>query len=231
MIIEAIPGMERVMREEPPQGWVILVTGEPGTLKSTFVYSLMLAAGKKGEGGKSIYITLEQPPETLLSNLKSVGVEPDDDMIEMVDFASLKWELNYNISFMADEAAEMVFSRIKDITKRGSDRPVMLALDSLNAFYILSSNDRRFRMRVEQMFQRLRKNGITSFLIMEKVDNTPRDEFFLADGIIELGVMKREEGKCRYLEVKKMRGVKHSLTPHLLEVTGEGLALRGEIID
>jgi len=48
----------------------------------------------------------------------------------------------------------------------------------------------------------------------------------LADGIIELGMQKSPAGVKRYIQVKKMKAVKHSLDPYLIDIAkGGGLTI------
>ena len=57
------------------------------------------------------------------------------------------------------------------------------------------------------------------------------NEGFLCDGIIHLG-LKRKQGKLlRFLQIEKMRTCKHSMEMHALEVFPGGLMVLGPIFD
>ena len=59
MLRDSIPGLERVFRTDIEAPKVILVTGPPGSMKSSFCYSVISSyLERSGEFG--LYITLEE---------------------------------------------------------------------------------------------------------------------------------------------------------------------------
>src|SRR5207244_787535 len=70
----AIEGLDKVIRSDilPPK--VILVTGPPGSMKTSFCYTLM-SRYLKDTGEFGLYTTLEETVQSHLRNMESLGVE------------------------------------------------------------------------------------------------------------------------------------------------------------
>jgi KaiC/GvpD/RAD55 family RecA-like ATPase len=56
-----------------------------------------------------------------------------------------------------------------------------------------------------------------------------RPEHFLADGTIELGVIEDKGGVKRYIQISKMRAVKHAMEKHQLMIDKNGINILGPI--
>ena len=82
-------------------------------------------------------------------------------------------------------------------------------------------------------FNLLRDSGLTSFIIEEtQVSGDNRrhiPESYLADGVIELGVIETPELISRYLQIRKMRAARHSMKKHQLVINEGGLEVLGPV--
>jgi KaiC/GvpD/RAD55 family RecA-like ATPase len=56
-----------------------------------------------------------------------------------------------------------------------------------------------------------------------------KPEHFLADGVIELGLIEAADGVKRYIQIRKMRAVNHKMEKHQLAVGEQGLSVLGSI--
>src|SRR5438132_12667678 len=84
----AIEGLDKVIRSDilPPK--VILVTGPPGSMKTSFCYTLM-SRSLKDTGEFGLYTTLEETVQTHLRIMQSLGVELSMNM-QLSDFTDLR---------------------------------------------------------------------------------------------------------------------------------------------
>src|SRR2546428_11040084 len=84
----AIDGLDKVIRSDivPPK--VILVTGPPGSMKTSFFYTLM-SRNLKDTGEFGLYTTLEETVQSHLRNMESLGVELSMNM-PISDFTGLR---------------------------------------------------------------------------------------------------------------------------------------------
>jgi KaiC/GvpD/RAD55 family RecA-like ATPase len=226
MFRHTLPGLANVIRGEVPRGLLILVTGGPGTLKSTLVGTILSRyLEKTREFG--LYITLEESKESHLRNMASVGVKPPENL-EIFDYLDIRREYGAD-SEEALDLLEGIESMIKFYKERRQNF-TCIALDSLNALYSLIplSNLRR---RMYHFFDTFKIYGLTAFVVLEKPHHTAREiyagEEFMADAIFNMGMMRTEEDITIYLQVEKLRGVVHSRKKYQIGVSDAGLVVLG----
>ncbi|WP_440952247.1 RAD55 family ATPase [Methanococcoides sp. FTZ1] len=221
--IDTIEGLDDIFKTDIPKGSVVLITGPPGSLKSGLVFS-MLSKYLENSGEYGIYITLEQSKKNHLENMRSMGVELPDNLT-ISDFTD--YRLQYD-EFSGD-LLNLIETNIIQYKNKLGDNFTCLALDSLGALYsLMDVEPRLLRKRLYHLIEPLRREELTTFLILEMADpNGPNHEFegYLADGIIELGVHTKEDSTNRYIKVKKMRASAHSMDPHILTVSNSGLQI------
>jgi len=89
MFCDAIPGMDKIFQTEPPEGSVILIVGNAGTLKSAFTYNLISndMAHRPSDLVQCIYVTLEETRDSLIRNFKTMGI-PISERIQVSDVAT-----------------------------------------------------------------------------------------------------------------------------------------------
>src|SRR5205823_781937 len=85
---DAIDGLEKVIRTDITPPKVILVTGPPGSMKTSFCYTLM-SRYLKDTGEFGLYTTLEETVQSHLRNMDSLGVELSMNM-QISDFTDLR---------------------------------------------------------------------------------------------------------------------------------------------
>ncbi|MEW6069630.1 MAG: ATPase domain-containing protein [Candidatus Thermoplasmatota archaeon] len=228
MLRDTVTGLDRLFEKDIPEGFVILVTGTPGTLKSGFVHQVLsnyLAKTKKF----GVYATLEEPKDSHLRNMRSLGIKKLENL-EIFDYSDIRKE------WKAEEETLDMVRITEDIIgfykEKKGDEFTIFALDSLNALYSLvrSTNLRRDSYH---FFTTLRDSKLTSFVTLElpKEYGEYAPEYFLTDGVIEVGVIETREDVTRYLQIKKMRAVKHSMKKHQLVVEEDGLAVLGPVYE
>ncbi len=234
MFKNCINGMNELFNEDSdiPTGSVILVTGVEGGLKSGFVFNMM-SNYFAGNGRHGLYATLEEPEESHLRNMASFGIKKSDKL-HIFDYKDIRHEWKHEEPDMVKVTEEMI-----DFYKEKYNNLTVFALDSLNALYSVSSQA-KFRKNMYRFFTMLRDKDLTSFLIMEtcstekhmllsSADYAERPEYFLTDGIIELGMVEAKESVKRYIQIRKMRGANHSMDKHQITVEKDGLHILGSV--
>jgi len=234
MFQHTIKGLDKIFKTNNYENMIIMVSGYTGTLKSTFTYSIISKFIENNPGTIGLYATIEEPKESLLKNLKSLGIEPND-RIFIADYnrtREMYREESENTDFL--ELTEKLILSTKE--ERG-DNFCVFALDSLNALYTLTKMDNEYliRKRIYYFFKLLRDSNLTSFILQE-IPREPQyvskdNENFLADGVIELGIRRTLEGKKRYIEVIKMRQNNHSMKQYVIDLDSDGLSVLGPSVD
>ena len=192
-----------------PQGHVVLISGMPGTMKSSIAYSILFNNAKK-ENKKCLYISLEQGRDSLVEHMAGLGMNHSevDTLINIVDMGYLR--LN-----MDEEASDQqpwieIFKMYAENLKANTEYEI-LVIDSLPVLELLAKMDDR-REDLFYLFGWLRDLGATTFIVAEASDDTTIvfEEDFLADGIIRVKKERQGYDISRQIVIDKMRGTKHN---------------------
>jgi len=228
MFLNSMPGLHRIFKQDIERPKIILITGPPGSLKSSFVYSL-LTTHLHNTGEFGLYTTLEESVASHLRNMESIGVDISLNL-QISDYSDLRTDDDGEIDFI--KFTEKMITHFKKV--RG-DKFSCFAFDSLGALYSLMDKQEGMRKRMFHFFRMLRENNLFSLLIMERVPGSDSqllgNEGFLADGIIYLGLKRRQERLVRYVQVEKMRATRHSMEMFAMEIKENGISVLGPIFD
>ncbi|MGM0406042.1 MAG: RAD55 family ATPase [Thermoplasmatota archaeon] len=233
MFKDTIPGLDRVFHTDvkPPQ--VSLVTGPPGSMKTSFCYSLMTRYVEK-TGNFGLYTTLEENVDSHLNNMESLGIDLSLNM-QISDITDLR-EIDQIVE--DDEETDYIDfleTMLRHFKKEKGDKFKVFALDSLGALYSLMENEKNMRKKMFYFFKLLRDLDLYSFVVMERSlggeANLLGNEGFLVDGVIMLGIDRNRGKLTRYLQIEKMRACKHSMEKHALDIGDNGLKILGPIFE
>jgi circadian clock protein KaiC len=206
-----------------PVGHVVLVAGCSGSMKSSFVFSILYHAALH-DNLNGLYITLEQSGESMIRNMISAGiVRGGEEILEkklvVSDIPTLRRGLGER-----GGTDMMWFDVLLNLIKfhKGSGELHLCAIDSLDVLYALT----RLKEPRQELFhfvQTLKDLKITTFMISEMDRDSQRFakygfESFLSDAIIHLDLRRVGDAIVNlYLSIVKMREVKHDRTYyHLL---------------
>ncbi|RLF70760.1 MAG: signal transduction protein [Thermoplasmata archaeon] len=227
MFLDTLEGLSRIFRGDIKPPKVILVTGPPGSLKSSFVY-MLFSKYLKNRDEVGLYCTLEESVASHLTNMESLGVELIYNM-QIIDFSSLRRE-EEEMDYL-----EFLKKSLVRFKEKYGEHFTLFALDSLGALYSIMEDDTNLRKRMYHFFQFLRELNLFSFLIMERDPDSPSqflgNESYLSDGIIYLGMKNRKGQIIRFIQIEKMRTVEHSMAPHAITVRKGDISILGEILD
>jgi len=228
MFLNTIPGFDKIFKSDIQPPKVILVSGVPGSLKSSFSY-IMLTKHVQDTGEFGLYATLEESTDSYLNNMQSIGVEPNVNL-QISDYTDFRNEEEESIDYL--QFTEKMISYFKET--RG-DKFTCFGFDSLGALYSLMTHEEDMRKRMYHFFNMLRKYNLISLVIMERAKDGEShlmgNEGFLSDGIIVLGMMRRQGKLIRYIQVEKMRALNHSMELHALEIGNGGISILGPIFE
>ncbi len=211
-----IEGLDEKLQGGIPAGSVVLLVGEPGTMKSSVAFNILFNNAKV-KGASGLYVTLEQGSKSLSKHMSGLGMDPSEisDKLEIVDIGLIRKKLTQ----LKEQSWVQVFKMYTRNLKETSDYG-LLVIDSLPVLEVLAKFENP-REELFQLFEWLRDLDVTTILISEMNPNSKayadNGEDFLADGIIYLRMMEAGDVSVqRHIRVVKMRSTDHSTDYHSL---------------
>lgn len=204
-----VDGLDEALGGGIPEGHVVLVCGTPGTMKTSFTYSIMYENAKR-EGYKGLYISLEESYEGLKGAMLDLGMADIDQLpVFMIDVGKIrKAHPEQEISKgWLDILMKYIKKRVDE------DDFDIIVIDSLAALYSLTQLTNP-RAELFHFIRFLKELGPTVFLISEitygSTSLVANDEDFLADGIIHLKMHEAGDSDVQLrINCVKMRRAKH----------------------
>lgn len=236
MFKDSIKGMDRIFNTEPPEGSIVMILGRPGTMKSSLAHAIISSYLWKHGDEKGMYISMEETEESHRRNMNSLNIAIPEKQYFIKDMASFEYEITTQ-DFIPDEKYFNFI--IKEIARplglysvEEGNYPRVLALDSLNSFKnMFIADERIMRFRMQDFFNRLRMKKITTLIIVEGDPDILIPEYFMVDGIIEVGIARNNSQlPRRYIMVRKMRGTSHRMEAYMLEITENGIEVGEPLI-
>jgi len=210
-----IEGFDEVLGGGIPSGHVVLISGLPGTMKSSLAYAI-LHNNTRANGSKCLYVSLEQTKRSFYSQMESMGfdVKATEGGLHVVDIGSMQKQAKRNASVIWMDLLKKMLE-----TKRKIDGLDMVVLDSLEALEVLAQFENR-RTALFHLFEWLRDLEVISLVLTEAPpeqtllgldQSLPRnDEGYLSDGILHLKMHQVNDVTMqRRLRVVKMRSANH----------------------
>jgi len=227
-----IQGFDKLFSENGiPKGNSVLIAGGPGTGKSTLCRQICYNIVKKGKN--CMYVSFEENKERVIKSMESFGwdvkkyIDEGKLIIQKINPLDIL-RMKFGSIGGSGSATELSY-KIKPIVIPKDFNPELIVVDSLTAIIAVSvTKDKNYRVYLQQLFGFFEETGATSFLITEtdpipnKFSNSGIEEF-LADGIIVLYNVKKENIRQNAIEVLKMRYCKHQKKIVLMEITEKGV--------
>lgn len=214
-----VDGLDETLGGGIPEGHIVVITGTPGTLKSTLCFHI-LYHNAKNNGIKGAYVSLEQRAEDLTHQMAKLGLNHADvkkDLV-MVDVGKVRFVTeDYGLK------KGWIFI-VQDLIKEAKEQVdfKVIVIDSLDVFETMFGGEDP-RINLFKFLEFLKGMNLTCFLIaemsMDSREYARHGIDFLADGIIALSL--EPEGKkkrVRKVACIKLRGMKHSTDTYQLVV-------------
>jgi circadian clock protein KaiC len=193
-----------------PEGFVVLLNGAPGTMKSSLAYSF-LYQNALHENRKSAYFTLEQGKDLTLEHMASLGMADPraSEHITTLDMGNIR----KNLSYLQGRGTWLDLFKMYCNNVMKAEPISILVVDSLDVLETMAKMEDR-RSELYLLFEWLRDLKPLTILISEKPLSisgaAPPEEAYLADGIVTLEMHPTSDLFVqRRLRVVKMRSTKH----------------------
>jgi len=201
------------------RGASVLITGSPGTAKTTLSGAFAEAACRRGE--RTLFVSFDSEYTEVIRNMASVGIRLD----RYVKNGRLRMTPARTIT----GSAEIYLGRIKTLAKEHGAR--CLVIDPVST-WSKSGNDLTARSVAERLIDWSKADGITlvcTMLLEEMFTRTEGDSSLqistLADTWIHLNYLVQAGERNRGLSIIKSRGTAHSNQVRELILSDTGVTL------
>ena len=209
-----VEGLDDMLGGGIPKGHVVLLSGLPGTMKSSLAYSILHHNAAHGEG-TGLYVSLEQTKASLEQQMGGMGfVGPDHKpKVGIVDVAAVRKDVGKGRATVWTDFLHRALETRKKLQSFD-----LLTIDSLEALEVIGKFQ-DVRADLFDLFEWLRSLETTSYILTEAspesalfpTDTAHRlDASYLADGVIHLKMHQVSDVAIqRRIRVVKMRGTAH----------------------
>ncbi|HMB44467.1 MAG TPA: ATPase domain-containing protein [Candidatus Methanoperedens sp.] len=227
----AIPGLDELIEGGYVENDVILVTGGPGTGKTTFgVQYLVEGARTFNEPG--VLVVMEETPSRIMRDMWRFGW----DIERLVSEKKLKiiyanpFTYTIFVKTMKDRSGNVIAAKknISDILEQiqievEAIHAKRIFIDSITSL-IISSDLSEVRYKISEFIKNLEFLDCTT-LMSSEIHGEPsfKVEEYLSSGVIRLHLFRMEGNRVKAIEILKMRGVKHDETLHPYEIGERGI--------
>jgi KaiC/GvpD/RAD55 family RecA-like ATPase len=233
-----IKGLDEMLNGGLPKGRTILVVGSPGSGKTTFAMQFLVGGANLGEPG--LYISLEEKPERMKSDLASFGWDLDslehDGKITFIDATQLR-KPSQRISQGAMSPEDRITLALPEITLGSLLRTIRkiaaeentqrIVVDPVTSLMLRYGEEAKRRRALLLFFDALQSLECSCIMISELRTSVLERRFqleeFLSEGVILLHTMVHEGNVIRGIQVEKMRGIAHDTQLRPYQITQSGV--------
>ncbi len=199
--------LDVILRGGIPERRVYLITGDPGTGKTTLSLQFLLEGVRNGE--TALFVTLAESRE----ELEGVAVSHDWDIsgIEIFEVAAAEQgrpEQDYTALYPGEVELGESLDKIINVVEQV--RPKRVVIDSLTEIRLLAREQVRYRRQIIALKNFLTSMGCTVYFIDDPASRGGTDGQLqtICHGVISMERMAPEYGReRRRMQVLKMRGV------------------------
>lgn len=235
-----VPGLDDLFEHGIPKASTVLVAGGTGSGKTNLC--LQILAYQAAHGKKCYFMGFEESEQHLMDHMNDFGWNPE----KLINSGTLKIkrfltsEIYYydkkggsDIQAMMTKEVDPLLMELEPLSIADSVgfKPDFIVLDSLTAISsTFQGKDQSYRFYIERLFRFFEKIGATTFLVTEtqqipEVFSPTGVEEFLADGVVVIYNIRRQNIRENAIEVLKMRGEKHQKRIVAMNITEKGIVV------
>jgi len=208
-----------------PENRTTLVSGTAGSGKTVFAMQF-LAAGIRDADEHGVFVTFEEPPADIRTNMRSFGWDLEEwersGQLAIVDASP---EPGQEVIESGDYDLGALLARVENAIRKVNATRV--SVDSLGAVFSQFSDQAIVRRELFRIASALKKMGVTAVLTAERTDDYgPIARFgveeFIADNVMVLRNVLDDEKRRRTVEILKFRGTDHQKGEFPFTIVADG---------
>ena len=220
-----ISGFDELTLGGVPTGRPTLVCGSAGCGKTLFATTFLIH-GARDYGEPGVFVTFEERPDDIVSNVASLGFE----LNKLVEDKKIAFEYvaldRSELEEAGDYDLEGLFLRLEAaIDSIGAKRVV---LDTIESLFSVFSNEAILRAEIRRLFDWLKDKGMTTVITAERGDGTLTRqglEEYVSDCVILLDHRVQNQISTRRLRIVKYRGTAHGTNEYPFLIDQEGFSV------
>lgn len=222
-----IEGLDRILGGGYPEERTILISGPAGAGKSTFGLQF-LVSGIAEYDSPGIYCSFDESLENVRNDALSYGWDlkalEEQNLLAMIDGYSERAGVQSGEEYITKlEVDELLSLLIRLIDSIGAERVV---IDSITAIALSLDSELVVRKEILKLSAVMSALTCTTLMISEAINSKEISRFgveeFMAQGVISLKYEFGSSGR-RTIQVRKMRGIKHSLRERPFLINNRGI--------
>jgi KaiC/GvpD/RAD55 family RecA-like ATPase len=228
-----ITGADKILGEKGiPRGHSILVAGGPGSGKTTFaIQFLYKGATEHNEPG--IYISLDEDPDDVKKNMSKFEWDIDklerEKKLAFINVSPVRVTSSEKAGLIQLGMKEFKLVKLLEAIKEGvaDVHAKRVVIDPITMFTLQYPDDTERIYAMRDLIADFRKTGCTNLLISELrgtgLEREHQFEEYLAQGVILLRTVLKDDKIVRMFQVEKMRGLAVDNQPRPYNITNNGI--------
>jgi len=218
-----VPGLDEIIGGGFLPGRVYLITGPPGSGKTTMGVQFLVEGARNGE--KGVFVSLVEDPRVILQDMLRYNFGllgyVKSKTITFHDLGRILLRTEYRLTWN-----ELFNSILQIISEEGIKRAV---IDSFTSMEHLVKDPENKRWALGRFIRALQELETTTLITSEMLQGERyTDEHYLVDGVLVIHHFMRNYQMVRAMQVLKMRGVPHDSNLKRIRFTDEGIKVYNE---
>jgi circadian clock protein KaiC len=223
--VTGIEGLDNILGGGVPAGNMVLVSGGPGTGKTTLAFEFLVRGALAGESG--VLITTTESPQRIVANIPQFAFYNDklvkDGKITILDLKQLYETVGITNNIDAN-SIDLLCSAIGKVVSAAKVK--RLVIDSFAPVIRSLSDPGLEAALLTGLSAVFSANHCTALLVSSRMLRSGGEgsvEGDVADGIVLLANFDRRGDTLRTMQVTKMKGTSHSRVRYVIDLTPYGV--------